>query len=65
VHPTRKMINRLMEKVEQHNQKILECYRSIVELENELRNNPDHEHQWHRENHVAAQSVCTICEVIQ
>jgi len=54
-----------MEKVEQHNQKILECYRSIVELENELRNNPDHEHQWHRENHVAAQSVCTICEVIQ
>lgn len=62
-HPARKAIRALWKEMEGLRNQEKELHLKIRELEKELRENPDHEHDWIRDNHLYSDLYCKHCGV--
>ncbi len=64
-HPIRVEIERLEAQMEGHQESIRNLMKKIARISKDLRENPDHEHQWVSKQWSNAGMVCAVCGVVK
>jgi hypothetical protein len=64
-HPIRVEINRLEAQMEGYQDSIKNLMKKIARMNKDLRENPDHEHQWVSKQWSNAGTVCEVCGVVK
>ena len=64
-HPIRAEINRLEAHIEGYQDSIKNIRKKIARISKNLRENPDHEHQWTSKQWSNAGMTCQVCGVIK